>query len=266
MNIISYGREAQSYLEEYKKLAKLTKNLAYAEDAMSYVKQALPLGSCNKAKRFDDPLHIAITDMRDEWESVLKKSSFNTECKRYKKLAKVAKKHGIGNCAEMSAVAYSYLKDKNLIKVAMLYLQGGDHAFIVIGKDPASDERDPYSWGLEAVVLDCWTNQFYPAAQIFEHMANHITHDGKVLFDVKNHTIGFPREMPTYETIKWLYSTNANKKLDYAKFCVKNSDLNLPNNVKILCLKEYIKLKSKSKKSPSFYSITKNVFYPPNAE
>jgi hypothetical protein len=87
--------------------------------------------------------------------------------------------------------------------------------------------------------------------------------NGNVLFDFKKHTIGFAIEMPMNETLREIYSSGVRNKLEYANTCLVNLDPNAENyKTKALCLKEFVKTKSRSKKNPSFYATFNSVLQP----
>ena len=59
--------------------------------------------------------------------------------KNIQKIATVAKKYGVGTWLEMSAVAFDYCLENRVSQPAELfYLEGGNHVFLVIGRDPKS--------------------------------------------------------------------------------------------------------------------------------
>ncbi len=85
--------------------------------------------------------------------------------------AKSALVYPIGNCGEMSRLAFSFLSRNNdADQLIERYSIAGkndsidaDHLFVVIGRDPFSNPRDPKTWGAKAVVCDPWARKAYPA-------------------------------------------------------------------------------------------------------
>ena len=74
--------------------------------------------------------------------------------------AKRAAQYRAGNCGEHAAVVYAYLwekaRDKRIGLVSRVSCKKpGDHAFVVIGRDPFGD-GSVNSWGPAAVVVDAW--------------------------------------------------------------------------------------------------------------
>jgi hypothetical protein len=253
MSVISYNQNIEQRFNDYEKITKLTRNLAFAKEAMSYVNSVLPLGSYNLSNTIhSEKFALGMTMMREEWMSKFRDRDLKTESAIYNMIAEFSKKYRMGNCFEMTCVAYCFLKyTKYLIKVDNLSILGGDHTFNVIGRNPASDEKDPLTWGIETVVCDCWTNQYYPASEIFERMHSF---NGRILFDRNIHTFGFKKDhkVPLQETLKCLYSGGGNK-LEYAKLIYSNLNPNSNlDNITALCLQEYIDIKSRVKQFPSF--------------
>ena len=74
--------------------------------------------------------------------------------------AQRAAQYRAGNCAEHAAVAYAYLYEKargsgiGLVS-RVSCKKPGDHAFVVIGRDPKGD-GSVASWGAKAVIVDAW--------------------------------------------------------------------------------------------------------------
>lgn len=87
-------------------------------------------------------------------------------------ISRVTSKHLRGNCFEKAAVAAIALANRQAGPVEIFSqirsqptFGIADHAFVVIGRDPSSDVRDPKTWGPTAVVVDPWKQQTYPASQ-----------------------------------------------------------------------------------------------------
>jgi len=104
-----------------------------------------------------------------------------------KKLAELAEGKGCGNCNEQDAVAIVYLRDTLKVRPLDLMIlnrySGIDHTFVVIGRADVyevpdhskklcnlfpSIDKDPTSWGPDAVVCDPWHDggKAYPATEI----------------------------------------------------------------------------------------------------
>lgn len=80
--------------------------------------------------------------------------------------AKNSVKYGVGNCDELSAIAYllllecpkEYTKGQTIRVEKINLKRPGDHCFVIIGRRRNSDLRDPWSWGPDAVICDPWGN------------------------------------------------------------------------------------------------------------
>lgn len=78
-----------------------------------------------------------------------------------------ALKYSIGNCMEMSAAAFVYLLNiQPEIKIDLYNIKGGDHCFLVLGRDFDSDPADHKTWGENAFICDPWSKKSFPASQI----------------------------------------------------------------------------------------------------
>jgi hypothetical protein len=79
------------------------------------------------------------------------------------RLKNKALESGIGNCHELASLAFWDLKKyfQNKVKVDLYSILGGDHLFIVIGREPNSNPNDPTTWGKNAVVYDPWISSFH---------------------------------------------------------------------------------------------------------
>lgn len=78
----------------------------------------------------------------------------------------VKQKH-TGNCLEHTLLVFSYLRDRQYQgNVEVICIKNGDHVFIVLGRNPASDVDDYKTWGPNSVVCDAWKGAVYPASDI----------------------------------------------------------------------------------------------------
>lgn len=84
--------------------------------------------------------------------------------------AKNAVKFGIGNCDEMAALAFVLLleypqyrlptPDTRLL-LEIVYLEEGDHVFLLVNRDPQTQLNDIDSWNMDTIVLDPWMNEVF---------------------------------------------------------------------------------------------------------
>lgn len=87
--------------------------------------------------------------------------------------SRIALEHGVGNCGEKSAVTAIKLTNKGYGPVEIFIKP--DHAFTVLGRNDSSNPKDPKTWGPNAVVVDSWYGDVYPASEIEKHMDNNGT-------------------------------------------------------------------------------------------
>lgn len=84
--------------------------------------------------------------------------------------AKAAVRMGIGNCSEMSALAYILLKERDRdifddsVKIERVQFSKDDHRFVIVNRKEGSDLKDMYSWGPQAIILDAWMNEVFIVA------------------------------------------------------------------------------------------------------
>lgn len=88
--------------------------------------------------------------------------------------ADVAMEYQTGNCGELSTVVYMFLK-RNACKspYEMMYLENGNHEFVVIGRAPGSIIHNPKTWGPNAVIADAFTGKVFPASEIAQKLQTH---------------------------------------------------------------------------------------------
>lgn len=108
---------------------------------------------------------------------------------------------GLGNCGELAALAFDYIaKVAPSVNVEICHILGGNHAFVVIGRDFASDLQNPISWGSQAVICDPWANDVFSASEYLEKLKNYypeITDDD----DYINHVENFNPEVHRFEIL-----------------------------------------------------------------
>jgi len=88
-------------------------------------------------------------------------------------LVALVTKYNVGNCREMAAIGLQYAIDHLACqRVEMFRILGGEHTFLVIGRDEGTDPADYLHWGPNAVVCDPWASRSYPAVQIERMLQN----------------------------------------------------------------------------------------------
>lgn len=120
--------------------------------------------------------------------------------------AKRAMEWRIGNCHEMSALAFMFLLeypaggiqqqglpaiDAPVLIERLSIPAPGDHAFVVLGRSTSSSSTNPADWGDKAVVCDPWSNEAYKVSvanqqhqqgvQIAETYPNILNHHPSIL-------------------------------------------------------------------------------------
>jgi len=86
--------------------------------------------------------------------------------------AAAAKARRCGNCGEYAAVAFDLFMltgCPHAIEYAG-YESPGDHAFVIVGRPYASDQRTPSSWGRDVVVCDAWAGKVVSSGDYWSGM------------------------------------------------------------------------------------------------
>ncbi|HHF7344084.1 TPA: hypothetical protein ACPSKB_000485 [Legionella feeleii] len=136
--------------------------------------------------------HNWLKDARDKKASGYHRDgTYRTVLHDIENNAKNSVKHGVGNCDELSGIAYLLLLEcpskytgNQTIRIEKINITSpGDHCFVVIGRRKNSDLRDPSTWGPDAVICDPWGNvNFSVREQLNKNksdrlaMFNYITH------------------------------------------------------------------------------------------
>jgi hypothetical protein len=142
-------------------------NLRWAQAAVTEAKNAVrAAGSGNKAGDILRTLggsFIGIQFTRKEWRPKVKGDNLP----RLRELSAAARKHGVGNCGELSAIAFIYLLDRRItVSLDWMGIDGADHQFVLLDRAKGSDESDPNTWGERCVIADPWKDVVMPGAQI----------------------------------------------------------------------------------------------------
>lgn len=87
-----------------------------------------------------------------------------------KSRSKIITQFEVGNCSEYATLALRYIHKQSSIYAETMYIQDGDHAFVVIGRPIDTDINKPETWGEDAVVCDPWSDMVYPASEIPEKL------------------------------------------------------------------------------------------------
>lgn len=99
------------------------------------------------------------------------------------------KKYSIGNCHELALMALEYVALYAPHVEAEIYcISGGDHVFLVVGRDPLSNPFCPETWGDKAYICDPWSNKVYLASEYLTEMKNFYRKEGVNFTEDFNHT------------------------------------------------------------------------------
>jgi hypothetical protein len=115
------------------------------------------------------------TPCAEDYRVLLDPSPLDAKLQAIQRISQTAQKAierlGIGTCMEMSAVGLEYCMLQNVAqKVEVFCIEGGNHVFLVIDRDPQSRPEDYSSWGPRAVVCDPWVKTAYPASEIAQRL------------------------------------------------------------------------------------------------
>ena len=91
----------------------------------------------------------------------------------YNSIISVTSKYSLGNCHELAVQALDYiLRYAPEINAEVYTIEGGDHVFLVLNRDPYSKAEDPSNWGDNAVICDPWADEAYPAKDCSTRLKN----------------------------------------------------------------------------------------------
>jgi hypothetical protein len=87
---------------------------------------------------------------------------------------KRAKEQKVANCSEMVELGFEYALSTlhTTSSIEIFHIHGGDHVFLVIGRDPNSDMSDSSTWGTDCVICDPWSGAYYPALKLKNYLLN----------------------------------------------------------------------------------------------
>lgn len=159
------------------------KNFQLAIEASEYVRNTVILGATNKTFPYKNASEHQSRDLALYKNRLLSSYLFQLTCgslnlgselfKAYWFGNAIASPFGIlttclmtqhykiGNCQEQATLAFNYLNSKGVSSLELCHFIGGDHAFVIIGREPNSDIRNPSTWGDEAVFCDPWAENFF---------------------------------------------------------------------------------------------------------
>lgn len=115
----------------------------------------------------------------EESEEVISKQTAESFFEISKIIFKIVNDVSIANCGDMSIVALFKGMDRGIwnILLEVMYIENGDHAVVVLGRDPASDPKDYKTWGQFTVVIDTWAGIVFKASEIEKHLFGFLSTD-----------------------------------------------------------------------------------------
>ena len=173
--------------------ADVTRTVAAAANAVTYVKTNVPFGASNRAGDYVESYEKNRKAIEGQNPNALDKllggmtaflplltganralqikdelsgKAATDVIGRFRQISALTIRTKAGNCNEQSITAFIFLYDLGIRPLAWMHLTNGKHAFVVIGRKPGSGD-DPSGWGDEAVVCDPWNREAYalPAVQ-----------------------------------------------------------------------------------------------------
>lgn len=86
------------------------------------------------------------------------------------KMMKIARTFESGNCGERAAYAAIRAAERGAHPVEIFSMQRADHGFCVVGRAPGSRCDSAETWGPDAVVIDPWAGEVYPAREMPQNL------------------------------------------------------------------------------------------------
>ena len=273
-------------------MADLEDNIILAHCANEHVKKSLIFGAANRPNSTDEArLRVSRGRLLGKLLSPIYSfiSLFSTNDLIMIQLVYFhAMLYQAGNCGEQSTIALLYLKELGVSNLDLVFLDNGDHAFVVIGRDPHSDINDFTTWGENAVICDPWGQRYFPASDIVFQL-NDILHEANYGgFNPIAQTIhlsytSHARQQSDFTSLQLSkinpdmfkkqtnqyneYQKSKTNALTYKKYSVISNELSndtfkiglgfgIPASIKILCRKKTIGAVACSVATASFFTVS----------
>ncbi len=134
--------------------------------ANGYTKQKMTYGSSNDLRKITGPVSF-VTNIGVGLINSIARNEADVEVDRLKVAdydtrrqmelwAEKAEKYGAGNCGEQSAIAFQYLRKRNVEPLTWTRWSVGNHAFVLLGKPRAATIHNAKDWIDGVVVCDPW--------------------------------------------------------------------------------------------------------------
>lgn len=114
----------------------------------------------------------------------------------------------VGNCMEYADLAIAELRElDHEVRLEEISFANGDHVFVVIGRNKASDINDVTTWGSHAVVCDAWSGGVYPAydlpVRLMDYQASYFKGDNRAYatvfhYNPRYHQLEVDLELPPF--------------------------------------------------------------------
>lgn len=169
----------------------LKNNLRWAQAAVQEAKLAVrAVGSSNKAGDLLRTLggsYMCLMFERDEWKKKVKGDNLP----RIREIAAAARKHGCGNCGELSSIAFIFLLDRRItVSLDWMYIRGADHQFVLLDRAKDSDPSNPTTWGTRCAIADPWKDVVMPGMNI-ERLTREAGDDGSGTSKVQSYASAY---------------------------------------------------------------------------
>ncbi len=140
--------------------------MSLANAANSYTRQKMTYGSSNDVRKIIGPISfvtnigVGIVNSIARHEADvevdrLRVADYNTR-KQMEIWAEKAEKYGAGNCGEQSAIAFQYLRARQVEPLTWTRWSVGNHAFVLLGKPANGTPAHAKDWINNVVVCDPW--------------------------------------------------------------------------------------------------------------
>ena len=165
---------------------RLVQNLAWGEQINTHVQKQVPMilnyfDRLPEEVRTDCLKHgISLSYFRALLGNLFEIKYAPVACSTFSKknllaIAEVAEECNVGTCLEMSAVAFKHsIQNKPELRAELFFLEGGNHVFLVLGRNPSSDPSKYKEWGGEAVICDAWSGKVFPASEVESKLKNFV--------------------------------------------------------------------------------------------
>ena len=148
------------------------------EMAKDYSRQQILEGTTQLENNAYDPnkkeaIQISLSIIRDQLREEGFFLNVDNTMRFFEQRVADCKKFSIGNCHELALMALDWMVRKRPDVNAEIYqIVGGDHAFLVIGRNSTSNPSRPEEWGDDTYICDPWSNTVYQAREYLTKTKN----------------------------------------------------------------------------------------------